>query len=197
MTNKCLPNYLNYIFETDDGEISIEPDGFFDNKCSEADFYPFANKVFKDTIGDNIIHSNYYNECCQSVMGYDNNFCGKFNKDYYETAHNLLNSNESIYTKDKSDNFVKFFNTIFKKIIHAKYNHILGKSNKKINRILKNYPQVEKHKCKYTCSVCVGKLNKNISITPPCGHIIHRKCLKKWFHTSISCPLCNTKFDHT
>ena len=194
MTDNCLPSYLNYIFETDDGEISIEPDGFIDDRVNEVDFYPRANKIFKEKIGDNLIYSNYYNECCQRVMGCDDDFCGKFNRDYYEIAHNRLNSCTSAYTKDKSDNFVNFFNTIFKVVICNEYNRILNKSNKKINAILKNYSRVDKNKCEDNCSVCADKLKKNVSLKPPCGHITHRKCLKKWFYTSVSCPLCRGCF---
>jgi hypothetical protein len=196
MIDNYLPRYLSYIFEKDDGEISMDPDAFIDDIVNSTDFYLFANKIFKDKIGDNIIHTNYYNECCQYVMGSYNDFCGKFNRNYYEIAYDKLSNNINDYTKNKSDNFVIFFNTIFKDTIYTEYTRILNKYNIKINEILKNYEKYDKNKCSGNCSICTDKLKRNVSIKPPCGHIIHRKCLKKWFFTSVSCPLCNTKFPH-
>jgi hypothetical protein len=196
MIINSLPTYLYYISEKDDGEISIDADAFVDDIVNSTDFYLFANKIFKEKIGDNIIYSNYYNECCQCVMGSYSDFCGKFNRNYYEIAYNKLSNNMDDYIKNRSDNFVKFFNTIFKETIYTEYMRILNKYTVKINQILKTYERVDKNKCDDDCSICTDKLRTSLSIKPPCGHIIHRKCLKKWFFTAISCPLCNTKFSN-
>ena len=36
---------------------------------------------------------------------------------------------------------------------------------------------------------------KSINIRTPCGHEFHKKCFKKWFKRSQSCPVCRKTFD--
>ena len=43
---------------------------------------------------------------------------------------------------------------------------------------------------KYTCAIC---LKSNYSFFPyknPCGHKIHKKCMKEWLNRNNTCPIC-------
>lgn len=52
------------------------------------------------------------------------------------------------------------------------------------------------------CSICLEQFENNDLIQINCGHIFHKKCLKKWTNTnkkrlmSVRCPLCNYKYLH-
>jgi hypothetical protein len=51
------------------------------------------------------------------------------------------------------------------------------------------------------CSICLDELepentsliHKNVT-TLVCGHLFHKKCIKKWLHKNNQCPYCRTYF---
>ncbi len=41
------------------------------------------------------------------------------------------------------------------------------------------------------CPVCYDSMRKNNSIKLECGHVFHKKCMRKWLSSSKrTCPLC-------
>lgn len=41
------------------------------------------------------------------------------------------------------------------------------------------------------CSICLGVVKPRSSKRLTCGHVFHRRCIKKWFgRGSLTCPLC-------
>ena len=46
------------------------------------------------------------------------------------------------------------------------------------------------------CSICsAGFKIKEMAVRAPCGHVFHKKCLKKWLLIKKCCPLCNYNFE--
>lgn len=192
---ESVPHYLQFIYENDDDEISIESEGFFEDSDEEYetnDYFPQANKVFKEKIFT-IKEESYYNKCCELVMGNDDDFCGKFNTKYYRDAYNNIEDNFYEYIDNTSDGFVSFFTNVFKEIVYTEYNKIIKMLSNRANKIIKKYPKVDKSNCNGNCYICTEKLNKKISVKPPCGHIVHRQCLKTCLLTSTLCPICRTE----
>ena len=201
--NESIPHYLQFIYENDDDSISIESEGFLDEEndddsddefeeLEDQNYFPQANKIFKDKILTDD-QKKSYNECCNIVMGDSDDFCGKFNSKYYGEAHDNIEANFYEYINDASDEFVIFFTEIFKVVIYTEHEKIIKILNKKVNQTLKNYPKVNKSDHVDDCFVCTEKLKKKVIVKPPCGHVIHRQCLKSWLLISMSCPLCKTQ----
>jgi hypothetical protein len=200
--NESVPHYLKFIYENGDDNVSIESEGFLDEDSEDSDdefeelddqnYFPQANKIFKDKI-KNDKQKTSYNECCEIVMGDNNDFCGKFNNKYYSEAYDNIESNFYEYITDASDDFVVFFTEIFKEIIYTEHEKIIKILNKKVNKILKNYPKLNKVDHTDDCFICAEKLQKKVIVKPPCGHVIHRQCLKTCLLISMACPLCKTK----
>lgn len=41
------------------------------------------------------------------------------------------------------------------------------------------------------CSICLDELSPgDVLQAPPCGHVFHSSCLRKWMRVRVSCPLC-------
>ena len=45
------------------------------------------------------------------------------------------------------------------------------------------------------CSICQENLI-NIALNLPCGHNFHKKCIKKWFLSHSTCPVCRMNIDY-
>ena len=43
-----------------------------------------------------------------------------------------------------------------------------------------------------SCSICKEPFNSESPLQLPCGHVMGRKCISRWFETSNTCPLCRT-----
>ena len=49
-------------------------------------------------------------------------------------------------------------------------------------------------KSSQTCSICINSFAKDEIIKKlPCGHILHRDCVKPWLKVDSRCPVC--RFD--
>lgn len=45
-----------------------------------------------------------------------------------------------------------------------------------------------------TCVVCFCSIDEgDVMIELPCGHLFHDECVRPWFHSKTSCPLCRTE----
>ena len=151
-------------------------------------YYIHANSKFKNNIKNNQLYIDQYNYWCDIIMGSDEYFIGKFNKDFYKEAHENINNNLYTYLDNISDESALFFFNIFKEIIDKEYFHYIHIKNIHINNLIKNYDKIKE---KNNCSICTEKLNKTISLKLPCcKNILHRKCLKKWLLESTTCPIC-------
>lgn len=41
------------------------------------------------------------------------------------------------------------------------------------------------------CAICLGTfVRRQYTARTPCGHLFHRRCLFRWYDSSLSCPVC-------
>lgn len=42
----------------------------------------------------------------------------------------------------------------------------------------------------FVCTVCMDEDNYDELEGSPCGHVVHRKCLRRWWREQYTCPVC-------
>ena len=45
------------------------------------------------------------------------------------------------------------------------------------------------------CSICREAL-PDVAVYLPCDHTFHSECIKEWFNTHSTCPICRTNIDY-
>lgn len=112
MADINIPRYLQYIYETEDGVV-VESEGFF----PEDSHYDNANSVFKKAVSGRQRQIEYYNRCCDAVLGDDCDFKGRFSSNHFITAQKRIDEDCHLYVNRTSDAYTRFFIHTFKKII--------------------------------------------------------------------------------
>ena len=47
----------------------------------------------------------------------------------------------------------------------------------------------------FECTICMDSDDESDVEATPCGHVFHRKCLKKWLMHRRVCPYCTVNVD--
>ena len=76
--------------------------------------------------------------------------------------------------------------------------------NNKINQLLDYLPESTLENIsklpedKKSCVICLSNYEIGEKVmTIPCYHIFHTQCIKCWFKTKNTCPICKFKLDKT
>ena len=70
-------------------------------------------------------------------------------------------------------------------------------SEKDILKYVNNYQRTEEDMDNEECSICFNEYDTSTKVSKlRCNHVYHNDCIKKWFETSGTCPMCrNNVFD--
>ncbi|BAT99895.1 hypothetical protein VIGAN_10143700, partial [Vigna angularis var. angularis] len=61
-------------------------------------------------------------------------------------------------------------------------------SEEAIDTLLKKSTVLQTECC---CCICLDEFDLNAECyTLPCQHFFHKKCITRWLHTSLTCPMC-------